>query len=319
VEFRTLRYFVHVAEARSFSKASVHLRVAQPALSRQIRKLEVEIGMPLFLRTSRHLELTEAGRLMLSRAHVLLRQVTNTLDEVRASSTNLSGALTIGVSPATSELVAPLLMRECAARYPLLRLGFVEGFSRMIFDQLINQELTLCLIHNPPPHKSIEIHPLLIEAMYLVGPPTRVGELKPVTPKTRLDGLPFILPNESHALRQLIERAAGQRLNTAVQTDGMITTLALVAAGHGYTILPYSAIHHQLTNRQVSAARLTGIDVPWTLSLACWSDQRAGRAVDVVLEILRNHFAKLADDNPWGRVAAVPPARTRAPRRRRSA
>jgi LysR family nitrogen assimilation transcriptional regulator len=301
VEFRTLRYFVHVAEARSFSKASVHLRVAQPALSRQVHKLEAEIGMPLFLRTGRHLELTDAGQLLLNRAHVLLRQVSNTLDEVRASSTNLSGALTIGVSPATSELVAPLLMRECAARYPQLRLDFVEGFSRQIFDQLLNQELTLCLIHNPPPHKAIEVHPLLVEAMYLVGPPVRAGGLSPVTDKTRLDALPFILPNEAHALRQLIERAIGRgRLNTAVQTDGMITTLALVSAGHGYTILPYSTIHHQLLNRQVSATRLVGIDIPWTLSLACWRDQRAARPVRAVLDIIRSHFGNLAEDNKWG-------------------
>jgi LysR family nitrogen assimilation transcriptional regulator len=68
MELRTLRYFVHVADARSFSKASVFLRVAQPALSRQIRKLEDEIGMPLFVRAGHHLELTEAGSLMLNRA-----------------------------------------------------------------------------------------------------------------------------------------------------------------------------------------------------------------------------------------------------------
>ena len=151
MELRTLRYFVHVADARSFSKASVFLRVAQPALSRQIRKLEDEIGMPLFVRAGHHLELTEAGGLLLNRAHLLLRQASNTLEEVRASATNLAGTLTIGVSPATSELVAPLLMRECAQRYPQLRLDFIEGFSRYVFEQLLNQGLTLCLIHNPPP------------------------------------------------------------------------------------------------------------------------------------------------------------------------
>ena len=250
MELRTLRYFVHVAEARSFSKASVFLRVAQPALSRQIRKLEDEIGMPLFVRAGHHLELTEAGGLLLNRAHLLLRQASNTLEEVRACASNLGGILTIGVSPATSELVAPLLMRQCARRYPQLRLDFIEGFSRYVFEQLLNQGLTLCLIHNPPPHKSIEVHPLLIEAMYLVGPPSRAGGLAPVTAKTRLEDLPLILPNEAHALRRMIGRALGQaRLKIAAQTDGMVTTRALVTAGQGYTILPYSAIHQQLTKR----------------------------------------------------------------------
>lgn len=313
VEFRTLRYFVHIAEARSFSKASVHLRVAQPALSRQIQKLEAEIGMPLFVRAGRHLELTEAGQLLLNRAHTLLRQVSNTIDEVRASASDLGGPLAIGVSPAVSELIAPLLMRECVARFPRLRLDFVEGFSQLIFEQLLNHGLMLCLMHNPPPHKAIEVHPLLTEAMYLVGPPRTRG-LAALAKMPRLIGLPFILPNEAHALRQLIERALGQRLNVALQTDGMITTRALVAAGHGYTILPYSAIHHQLQNSEVSAQRLIDFDIPWTLSLACWRDQGSSRAVAAVLDILRSHFERLAGTKLWGagRRRCPPPSGTRS-------
>jgi LysR family nitrogen assimilation transcriptional regulator len=146
VELKTLRYFVRVAEARSFSKASVHLRVAQPALSRQVQKLEAEVGMPLFVRAGHHLELTEAGRVLLDRAYPLPRQVSNTLDDVRASASDLGGTLAIGVSPAVSEFIAPLLMRECAARYPKLRLDFVEGFSRLIFEQLLSHGLMLCLM-----------------------------------------------------------------------------------------------------------------------------------------------------------------------------
>jgi len=313
MELRTLRYFVHVAEARSFSKASVFLRVAQPALSRQIRKLEDEIGMPLLVRAGHHLELTEAGSLLLNKAHLLLRQASNTLDEVRASASNLRGTLTIGVSPATSELVAPLLMRECARRHPGLRLDFIEGFSRYVFEQLLNQGLTLCLIHNPPPHKAIEVHPLLIEAMYLVGPPPNAGGLAPVTARTKLEDLPFILPNEAHALRRLIERAMGRtRLKLAAQTDGMITTRALVSAGQGYTILPYGAIHQQVSSGQLSAARLRGIDIPWTLSLACWSDQRAARAVQAVRDILTAHFERLGGDEKWGTVPAKAASKRKA-------
>jgi LysR family transcriptional regulator, nitrogen assimilation regulatory protein len=324
VELKTLRYFVRVAEARSFSKASVHLRVAQPALSRQVQKLEAEIGMPLFVRAGHHLELTEAGRVLLDRAYPLLRQVSNTLDDVRASASDLGGTLAIGVSPAVSEFIAPLLMRECAARYPKLRLDFVEGFSRLIFEQLLNHGLMLCLMHNPPPHKAIDVHPLLIEGMYLVGPPGEqrlsARRMSKNGAAPRLDGLPFILPNEAHALRLLIERALSpDRLNVAVQTDGMITTRALVAAGHGYTILPYSAIHRQLQSGEVSATRLDGFDIPWTLSLACWRDQTSSRAVAAVLGILREYFDHLAGGKLWGRAPAKSAAPPAARRRRATA
>ena len=170
MDLRTLRYFVYVAEARSFSKAAVQLRIAQPALSRQIRKLEDEVGIALILRTRRQLELTDAGLLMLQRAHSLLRQAAQTADDVRAHGSRVQGTLTLGVSPTICEALVPRIARECAALHPELRLSFVEGVSGFIFQRLINQELTLCLMHNPPRHRGIEIEPLLTEPMYLIGP-----------------------------------------------------------------------------------------------------------------------------------------------------
>jgi LysR family nitrogen assimilation transcriptional regulator len=165
--------------------------------------------------------------------------------------------------------------------------------------------------------------------MYLVGPPgeRRLSARRLPARRTskngaaaRFDGLPFILPNEAHALRLLIERALGpDRLNVAMQTDGMITTRALVSAGHGYTILPYSAIHRQLQSGEVSAARLDGFDIPWTLSLACWRDQTSSRAVAAVLGILREHFDHLASGKLWGREPAKSAAPPAARRRRATA
>src|SRR5215470_15288189 len=199
MDLRALRYFVYVAEARSFSKAAAQLRVAQPALSRQVRKLEDELGVALMLRTGRQLELTEPGLLLLQRAHSLMRQVTQTADDVRAHGSRINGAMTLGVSPATCEVLGPLIVRECANRFPDLRLNFVEGFSGYIFDRLINQELTLCLMHNPPRHQGIEIQPLLSEPMYLVGPGAASGGLPPATARMKLQQLPLILPNRTHA------------------------------------------------------------------------------------------------------------------------
>ena len=290
MELRTLRYFVYIAEARSFSNASVHLRVAQPALSRQISKLETEIGLPLFLRTGRRLELTEAGELLLTRAHALLRQATNMLDEVRTFGSDLSGTVTVGVSPATTEILAPLILRECGLRYPKIKIRFVEGFSGLIFNQLLNQELTLCLLHNPPHHKMVDVHPLLTEAMYLVGPPRGHKGLPRVRAGMKLETLPMILPNRTHSLRRLLEEALETQLDVAVQTDGIITTRALVAAGHGYTILPYSAVHTQLISGQVSSVRLDDLRISWTLCLACRSDQRSARPVQALLDIINSQL-----------------------------
>jgi LysR family nitrogen assimilation transcriptional regulator len=302
MDLRALRYFVHVAEARSFSKAAVQLRVAQPALSRQIRKLEDELGVELVLRTGRQLELTEPGLLLLQRAHSLMRQVRQTADDVRAHGSLVRGTMTLGVSPATCDVLSPLIVRECAQRYPELRLSFVEGFSSYIFNRLVAQELTLCLVHNPPRHQGIEIEPLLMEQMYLVGPGAKTGGLPPVTPRMKLERVPLILPNSTHALRMLIERAVaeqGGRLNVAVQIDGYTTTKALVAAGLGYTLLPYSSVHQQVEDGQLSAVRLRKPDMLWTLSVAYRRDQRTALAVKAVRDVIASAVGKLVEEGKW--------------------
>jgi LysR family transcriptional regulator, nitrogen assimilation regulatory protein len=302
MDFRSLRYFVHVAEARSFSKAAVQLRIAQPALSRQIRKLEDEVGIELILRTRRQLELTDAGVLLLQRAHSLLRQVAQTTDDVRAHGSRVQGTITLGVSPTISEVLGPRIVRECAALHPDLRLNFVEGFSGFIFQRLIDQELTLCLMHNPPRHRTIEIEPLLTEPMYLIGPSAAGKALPPATAGMTLDQVRLILPNRTHSLRMLIERAvaeSGGDLNVAVQVDGYATTKALVAAGLGYTILPYSSVQGEIEDGELTAVPLRKPALSWTLSLAYRKDQNAARAVTALRGIIAAEVDALVTSGKW--------------------
>lgn len=306
MDLRTLRYFVYVAEARSFSKAAVQLRIAQPALSRQIRKLEDEVGIALILRTRRQLELTDAGLLLLQRAHSLLRQAAQTVDDVRAHSSRIQGAATLGVSPTICEVLGPRIVRDCAARHPQLRLSFVEGVSGFIYQRLINQELTLCLMHNPLRHRSIEIEPLLSEPMYLVGPGAAANALPPVKAGMKLHQVPLVLPNRTHSLRMLVERAAAEasvHLDVALQVDGYTTTKALVTAGLGYTILPYSAVRQEVEEGELSAVRLKKpVLSPWTLSAAYRKDHGPAPAVTALRDIIAAAVKELAADGFWSEV-----------------
>ncbi|MGH6671882.1 MAG: LysR family transcriptional regulator [Xanthobacteraceae bacterium] len=297
MNLRALRYFVHIAEARSFSKAAVQLGIAQPALSRQIRKIEEELGIELILRSGRQIELTDAGLLLLQRAHSLIRQVAQIVDDVRAQGTHVRGTITIGASPTVTETVGPSIVRTCAARHPELRLNFVEGFSSFIFKRLIDEELTLCLMHNPPRHQGIDIQPLVTEPMYLVGPGAASPGHPPAKAGMLLDRLPLILPNRTHSLRMLVERAMaeqGCRIVMAFQVDGYTTTKAFVAAGLGYTILPYSSIHNEVEAQELSAVRLHKPKLSWTLSIAYRKDQRTARAVMALRDIIASEVKALA-------------------------
>ncbi|HEY2530741.1 MAG TPA: LysR family transcriptional regulator [Xanthobacteraceae bacterium] len=306
MDLRALRYFVYVAEARSFSKAAVQLHVAQPALSRQIRKLEEELGTDLILRTRRQLELTDAGLLLLQRAHSLIRQVAQTADDVRAHGSRVRGAMTLGVSPTICEVLGPAIVHRSAALHPELRLNFVEGFSAFIFKRLIDQELTLCLMHNPPRHQGIEIEPLLTEPMYLIGPGGGSTAHPPAKAGMGLDRLPLILPNRTHSLRMLIERAVteyGGRFDVAIEVDGYTLTKALIGAGLGYTILPYSSVHQEVADGELSAVRLRKPSLSWTLSLAYRKEQRTARAVTALRDLIAGEVDALVTSGQWSDLA----------------
>jgi len=301
VDLRALRYFVYIAEARSFSRAATVLRIAQPALSRQVRKLEIELDVELFRRTGRHLELTDAGDTLLQRAHSLMRQAQQAADDVRSQAREISGVVTIGVSPAATELIGPLIMSATMRRYPGIRLHFIEGFSRFIFEKLAQQELSLCILHNPPPQQGIEVQPLVAEPMFLVGPgPGRA--IPPVKTTMRLEKIPLILPNKTHSMRLLIDQALGlegDNLNIAAQVDGFVTTKALVAAGLGYTILPYSAVGLDVKNGGLSAIRLRNPEILWTLSLAWSAERRAVRRLEAVKSVIIEEIGSLSKAGKW--------------------
>ena len=218
-------------------------------------------------------------------------------------------------------MLSPLLVRECAKRYPDLRLSFVEGFSSYVFDRLINHELTLCLMHNPPQQQGVEIEPLLMESMYLVGPAAGADGVPPVDPDMTIADLPLVLPNRTHSLRMLIERAVtahGGNIQVSVQVDGFATTKSLVLAGVGYTILPYSAIHQQVRAGQLTACRLREPEISWTLSIAHRTDQRTARSVAAMRDIIVSGVSGLVSSGEWGEEAvqlAEGPAVPRAPAR----
>lgn len=302
MDFRSLRYFLCVAEARSFSKAAELLFVAQPALSRQVRKLEDELEVKLFTRTPTGVELTDAGLLLFQRAQMLLRQLSQAADDVRAKGSAISGAITVGVPPVTGELLIPSVMQRCLHEYPNIQLKVVEGISTYVFERLVNQELSLALLNSPIQHSSLTIEPVLIEPMYLIGPGVQRNGLPPASEDLRLEELPLILPGPTHRLRLLLERALAEKgalLNLKMEVEGLVTTKALVAAGLGYTLFLYGAVHQQVLDGRMSAARLRHPEINWTLSLVYRTEQREMRPLAVIRDLLREEIHRLVDERKW--------------------
>ncbi len=125
-DIRQLERFIAVAKERSFRRAAAQLHISQPPLSDAIRKLEAEIGTPLFLRDRHRVELTRAGEVFLGRAELLLSQLDDSVAEAQAVATGLSGQITVGFFPTATYDVLPRILRTFRDRHPEVGLRFTE-------------------------------------------------------------------------------------------------------------------------------------------------------------------------------------------------
>ena len=136
MDLRQLEYFVRVAELGSFTRASSVLRVAQPALSRQVRALEVELRQTLFERNGRGVTLTDAGRLLLAHGRGILQQVARARQELDEQRGAAAGALSIGLPPSLSRTHTAPLVEGFRARFPRATLTVLEGLSTYMLEWL---------------------------------------------------------------------------------------------------------------------------------------------------------------------------------------
>src|SRR3569833_3114793 len=171
MELKELRNFMRVAHSGSVSRAAQDLRLAQPALSRQIKKLEHELGVPLFSRHGRGMRLSAAGARLLERAEAIAQLVQQTSQEIREDRAPARGRLVLGVPPAAGRLLVSYFVERFREAWPETTLHMREGVASSLQEWLLEKRIDLALLHNPPQLDAQEIRPLLAERQYVIGPP----------------------------------------------------------------------------------------------------------------------------------------------------
>jgi len=248
VDLKQLEYFVRVAEMGSFTRASIALDVAQPALSRQIRLLEVELRQNLLTRNGRGAVPTEAGKLLLEHGRGILHQVALTREEMGAARGALTGKVSIGLPPSLSKLITVPLAKAFAEHLPKAQLSLTEGFSVLMHEGLRMGNLDMAVLYNPEQSSDLETATLHQDTLSLISPATcptlkARKSAKPGSSVALSDvaALPLILPSRPNAFRILIEgemMVIGKRPNVLLEVDGLNAILNLVKEGMGHAVLP---------------------------------------------------------------------------------
>src|SRR5437870_10655057 len=248
MEIHQLRYLVAVADEGSFSRAAAKVRVAQPSLSQQIRKLEADVGQPLFDRLPRSVVLTEAGRCFIDYARQILASIGDARRCVDELKDEVAGKLAVGAIPTIAPYVLPDLVVTFQKHYPEVTLEIIEDVTEGITRRVEAGELDVALAstcHSSPTlrRESVGNEPLL----------ALVPEGHPLAKKTlvELDDLKsqrFLLLHEMHCLSQQVHHLLeSRRLHPEIALAGsQLSTIAnMVAAEIGVSIVPQMMVKHQ--------------------------------------------------------------------------
>jgi DNA-binding transcriptional LysR family regulator len=271
VDLRQMRYFVAVAEERHFGRAAERLHMAQPPLSQQIKQLETTLGTKLFERTTRRVDLTDAGQLMLERARQILADVEALAKDVREVGAGAAGVLRVGFVGSATYRVMPAVVQLARRELPGVRLHVMgEMLTPQIEQGLLENRLDIAVLR--PPVQSPE---LLLDALegdsLVVALPAhhRLATGGGPVPLAELAGEDFVSYPQGSAVATITSEAcrrAGFRPRVVQEATETSTLLAFVGAGMGLALVPDGARRaaaSPIAYRELENAPEIGLAIAW--------------------------------------------------------
>jgi LysR family hydrogen peroxide-inducible transcriptional activator len=287
MELQQLRYLVEVAKTRSFTRAAEDCHVTQPTLSHQIKKLEEEIGEPLFQRRKKGAFLTPLGESIFQHANTILGTLEHVRQEASAFSTKIQGRLRIGIIPTIAPYLLPRLVSACRKKHPGISFQITEDPTETLLASMRSGVLDVAILSPPLAGNDVKLRDLF-EDEFLLAVPLK----HPLTRAKRLalsdiKSFPMILMNDAHCLRgqtlSLCERA-GFTPQVFIQSAQLDTVLAMVEAGLGISLIPRIS-RNSFRHRKVIFRSLRPEKLARRVSLA-WPKQSAStRALEAFIEL----------------------------------
>ena len=269
MELRQLEYFVAIAEECHFTRAAQRMRVAQSGLSASIRSLERELGAPLFLRSTRQVELTEAGRALLVEARRTLTSAAAAKDAVAAVQGLLRGRLAIGTLQCICSFDLPAVLARFKAVHPGVEISLQHGESGELIEQVRNGRLDIAFASRPARcPDNVVVTPLASLPLALACGPGHPFSSRTSVGLAELAGASFVDYYPGWGTRDTVDRAlaaAGIDRHVALEVNDVHSLLDLVGCGLGLALVPAEFGHKRTNARFVP---LNGVAPTWETAIA---------------------------------------------------
>lgn len=271
MELKTLWYFLRIAERENITQAAGELHMTQPHLTRQLQSLEMELGVPLFIRDKKHLLITEEGIYMKQQVKQLFALLAKTEEHVRTLHAGLTGKLYIGAIETLSPLYVPQWIRQFQERFPKVTYTIWTANSRDVLERLDEGLLDVALVRGSFAGKSrYETIPLLEEGWIALFPPHSTcpeARKEGPLPLTALEDQALIVPAQrTRKIRQLFSRE-GKEAHILCEFSPLLNGIVLAEEGLGVAILPASAqaslTGHRVIVRPLAIPESSQVSLVW--------------------------------------------------------
>lgn len=262
---RQLQYAIQLAEVCNFSQLADKLSITQPALSKQIKALEDELGIKLFNRDTVPLQLTPAGEYFIREAKNLLYGENQLLASMEQFKNGEAGKLTIGISPSKSIYLMPDVLNKVKEKYPNVQIVLEEARSDILRKDAADGKFDFAILNHPIDDTLFDIYPIKRDELILAVPNPMLDKLSFTEKGDVIDfkscsKLPFITVGEGQELRTIFDRlckgAGFYPIIAAEIKGGIVTARALMLEGIGATVLPLQFAEKECTGKAVTLFKL---------------------------------------------------------------
>lgn len=294
MELRDLKSFIEVADHNSFTHAAEHSYLTQPSLSRAVKKIEEELGVELLDRSTRHLYLTDAGRIVYQqslKAIQALSELNILLEDLRNIAT---GEIRIGIPPLIGTLFFPKIAQAFYKKYPQVTLELVELGAKLIGKLVEDSKIDVGIVVLPANEEKFNIHPLIQDEFFLfLHKEHRLAQRSSVT-LTDLRDEKFILFQKDFTLHDLIIQECereGFTPTISYRSSQWDLIIELVASKLGITLLPKS-IYDKQSNEDIKIVRLEQPTLYWNLGVITKKDAYHSYALKEFMKMLNRRSSE---------------------------
>jgi DNA-binding transcriptional LysR family regulator len=296
MEIRQLRAFLAIAETGTFTAAAERVHVTQAAISMQIRQLERETGVKLFVRAPRRVILTEGGEKLLDRAQLILREYDAALDELAALTGAETGRLRIGSASAmVSADPLPQLLNELKKIHPGVETSVVSGTSAELVQRILSGELDAAFVSLPVDARGIQTEVLSEDSLVAIASPRHRLARQKVVSAYALAGEKLILGERGGNTRRLIDQFfahAGVTLKVSMELSRLAAIKRMVEEDMGVGIVPLQSVRDEVAKGTLVRWWIEGAQINWELGLARLVGGYESPIHKKFLQLCRTHFAK---------------------------